>query len=91
MTKAANDNEPNTWRSIGFQTALIVNKLRCDAQIRELSKIDEQKQEQSERDRQRSRKDDKRADDHTKYVEQRLRDYATFERRYIDGGKKDAV
>jgi hypothetical protein len=33
----ANDNEPNPWRSIGWQAALIVNRLRCAAQILEFA------------------------------------------------------
>jgi hypothetical protein len=32
-----NDNEPNPWRSIGWQAALIVNRLHCAAQILELA------------------------------------------------------
>jgi hypothetical protein len=33
MTKNANDNEPNPWKSIGWQADLILNRLRCAAQL----------------------------------------------------------
>lgn len=49
MVRDTHDDEPNTWLSIGLQAALIVNKLRVQAQ---LTKIDEQKPEHStERER----------------------------------------
>jgi hypothetical protein len=88
MARDTHDNDDlNPWTSIGLQTNLILNRLRCDAQIRELMKIDEQKQEQSEGKRQSGAQDNQRADEHAKYVEQRLRDYAAFERRA--SGKND--
>ena len=35
MKQHDNDNEPNPWSAIGLQAALIVNKLRCQAQLTE--------------------------------------------------------
>jgi len=32
-THIANDNEPDPWSSIGLQAAMIVNKLRLQAQL----------------------------------------------------------
>ena len=35
MKRHDNDNEPNPWSAIGLQAALIVNRLRCQAQLTE--------------------------------------------------------
>jgi hypothetical protein len=74
----ANDNEPNSWRSIGWQAALIVNRLHCQAQLMNLN---EEKSEQPSDEPETSRGDKKETNEHTAYVDQRLRELAAFERR----------
>lgn len=87
MTKAANDNEPNPWSTIGLQAALIVNRLRCQAQLIELQtdKPQDGKPEGSG-NIETSDDDKKRADDERCYVEHRLKTIASWERK-IRGGK----
>ena len=85
-TRYANDNEPNSWSSIGWQAAMIVNRLRCQAHLLELQ-TDKQKDENAPDNRERGDRREKNSDSHEKYVDQRLRELAAFERRI--SGRKD--
>jgi hypothetical protein len=82
MTKAANDNF-DPWQSIGLQAALIVNKLRCQAQ---LSDANEKQDSERSDDRNGTDRSEQDSEQHRAYVDQRLRDFRAFERRA--GGKK---
>lgn len=77
-------HEPNPWRSIGLQAALIVNRLRCQAQLTKFNKETE-KDSSGNADGEQRRKEDPKAD--RTYVDTRLRELAAFERRA--GGRKD--
>ena len=87
MKNACNDNERDPWTSLGLATAMILNKLRCDAQLRELVKFDEQEQKQSDGNAGSGSAEKQQAEEHAKYVETRLRELAAFERRA--SGNKD--
>lgn len=67
---------------IGFYSALILNRLRNQAQLTS----DKEEQVDSEREAARERTDKDNTDRHIEYVEQRLRELAAFERRL--GNKK---
>lgn len=84
MMKANNDNEPNPWSSIGLQAAMIVNKLRCQSQL-----MDSDKKQDEERGAQSDAGHDDKADtaNNREYVETRLREIAAWERK-VHGGKK---
>jgi hypothetical protein len=84
MKKADNDNT-DTWCSIGLQTALIVNKLRLAAQLTEKQHPTEN-QERPANDGD-AKHPEKHPDDEAKYIEHRLRELAAWERRI--GGKKN--
>lgn len=75
--KASNDNSP-TWIGIGLHAALIVNKLRCRAQLTEM---DKEQNEQRERDPAPGRSDEQKRAEQRRYVEKRLRELAAFERK----------
>jgi hypothetical protein len=80
-----NDNEPDSWCSIGLQAALIVNKLRLQAQLTE-------KQHPPENDNRPAHNEDKERAEKSpsaeaKYIEHRLRELAAWERRI--GGNKN--
>jgi hypothetical protein len=78
MARGTNeDDEPTRWTSIGWQAALITNRLRNHAQ---LTKIDEQKSE-SDNERSSSSDEEKRALDRLKFVNLRLRELDRFENR----------
>lgn len=71
---------PINFTSIGETALIILNRLQCELRIRELS--EEQKtdtdggaQEQADDDHAR------KAEDHRRFVEQRIRELAAFERR----------
>ena len=83
MTKAANDNEPLTFSKLGLQAALIINRLRNQRSLLEFA---DEKHEQSDRDTTGGRTEKENAERHREAVDQRLRDFAAFERRA--GGKK---
>lgn len=69
------EEEPTRWTSIGWQAALITNRLRNHAQ---LTKINEQKDEGD--DERSSRTDEeKRALERLKFVNTRLRELDRFE------------
>jgi hypothetical protein len=78
----ANDNEPNSWRSIGWQAALIVNRLRCHSQLLELAS--EQKEEREEKPEPENDTKERPAYDR-EYVEHRLREIAAWERKQRGG------
>jgi hypothetical protein len=56
MATKTNDNEPDTWTSIGRQAAMILNKLRLAAQLN----FDEQQNENREGDTDASGADEQR-------------------------------
>jgi hypothetical protein len=70
------------FNSIGFHAALILNRLRSQAQ---LTSSDKEQDENRERDtaRKRANKDDSK--DQRDYVERRLRELAEWERRLNKG------
>lgn len=74
------------FNSIGFHAALILNRLRSQAQLTS----DKEEQVDSKRDaaRERTKKDD--TDRHIEYVEKRLRELAAFERRLGDKKRSDS-
>jgi hypothetical protein len=75
MKKADNDNEPNPWSSIGLHAALIVNKLRLQAQLTErMITQDNQTDEEQRRDNHRKEEEARLA-----LVKRRLADLAEFE------------
>ena len=77
MEGTQDDDEPTRWTSIGWQAALITNRLRNSAQ---LSKINEQKND-SDDERSRSSDEEKRALERLEFVNRRLRDLDRFEDR----------
>ena len=77
MEGTQDDDEPTRWTSIGWQAALITNRLRNHAQ---LSKINEQKND-SDDERSRSSDEEKRALERLEFVNRRLRDLDRFEDR----------
>lgn len=77
MATQDTDDEPIRWTSIGWQAALILNRLRNKTSL----KADEQKNEQRQRDADREKVDEEKAEEKRRYIDQRLRDLATFERR----------
>jgi hypothetical protein len=83
MRHADNDNT-NPWSSIGLQAALIVNKLRVQAQLTE--KQNPSQGEQRPANDEKGNAAEKRPAAHSEYVDQRLREIAAFERRA--SGKK---
>lgn len=78
-----NDNS-DPWCSIGLQAALIVNKLRLQAQ---LTNSNEQKNEDRKCEPDPGSGDEQKRAEQREYVEQRLRELAAFERRV--GGNKN--
>ena len=76
------ENEPTRWTSIGWQAALITNKLRNYAQ---LTKISEQNKE-GENDSSSDSDEEKRVLERLEFVNRRLRDLRRFEDRA--GGKR---
>ena len=83
MKQHDNDNEPNPWSAIGLQAALIVNKLRCQAQ---LTNANEKQDEEGKSDPAPSRGDDEKRAQELEYVEHRLRELRSWERK-ISGRK----
>jgi hypothetical protein len=77
MKEDRQDNEPNPWSAIGLQAALIVNKLRLQAQLTERTITqDNQTDEEQWRDNHRKEEEARLA-----LVKRRLADLAEFERR----------
>lgn len=81
MTKAANDNF-DPWTSLGLATAMALNKLRCDAQIRELAS---EPNEADKKQRQPEKSDDGADKAHHEKesadLERRVRDILAMENR----------
>jgi len=77
MEGTQDDDEPTRWTSIGWQAALITNRLRNQAQ---LTKIDEQKSE-GDNEHSGSSDEEKRAFERLEFVKRRLRDLDRFEDR----------
>ena len=78
--KDAHNDHNDTWISIGLQANLILNKLRCQAQLTELELAADQK-EQSDRDTARGRTEKENSERHREYVDRRLADLRAFEDR----------
>jgi hypothetical protein len=64
---------------IGTHVNLILNKMRCDARIRELN-CDEQKPDEAAKDQSDTNKEHE-SEAHREFVSRRLADLAAFERR----------
>jgi len=77
-----NDNERDSFISLGLATALLLNRIRNSVTLLELAKINEQKGEDTQRDRQRDEPGKSDPEQHREYVDRRLRDLAAFERRF---------
>jgi hypothetical protein len=75
--KALNDNDAFTFSRIGLAADLILNKLRLQAC---LSEVTEQKEWDS-RDGDRSNPEKDKDAEKREYIEQRLKDWAAFERK----------
>jgi hypothetical protein len=69
-----NDNEQLSFITLSAATKNVIRYLQPH------EKQDEQRDGNTDRDR----TDEQRAKDHRAYIEQRLRDIAEFERRYVD-------
>jgi hypothetical protein len=78
-TDYSNDNEPDPWSSIGLQAAMILNKLRVQAQLESHQKQHDEEDENRTPD---AKAEENRARD-SEYIEQRLKELARFERRAI--------
>jgi hypothetical protein len=77
--KGNNDNL-DPWTSIGLQTNLILNRLRCQTQLRELTS-EEKKGEKPSENHDPGDNDQRRDAEHEKYVVARLREIRAFEDR----------
>jgi hypothetical protein len=74
-----NDNE-NSWSTIGWQAALIVNRLRCQAQILELTS-EEKKEEPRDENPKPGDKDERGDTEQEKYIVARIREITAWEKR----------
>jgi hypothetical protein len=82
MGNAANDNEePNTFMSLGLATALLINRIRNAQTLLELVKANEEKEERRPEERDNAGAQQNNSPEHTEAVNRRLRDLAAFERR----------
>jgi hypothetical protein len=76
----ANEDDQNTWESIGWKAMLIVNRLRCQAQLLELQTERPKKGVNNDKpETDRTTRDDE--EEQRRFVEMRLRELADFERR----------
>lgn len=82
-----NDNEPDPFSAIGLQAALIVNKLRLQAQ---LAKIDKEDQKDAQRNTERNGSDEKDGGADREYIDQGLKKIAAFERRASEIDQRSA-
>ena len=83
MEGTQDDDEPTRWTSIGWQALLITNRLRCQAQ---LTNANEKQDEEGKSDPAPSRGDDEKRAQELEYVEHRLRELRSWERK-ISGRK----
>lgn len=77
---------PINFTSIGVTALIILNRLQCELRVRELSeeqKTDDDAATQDQTDRDQARHDE----EHRRFVESRVADFAKFERRAR--GEKD--
>lgn len=72
----------NSFTSIGSTALIILNRLRNEVQLRELSGSEEQKNEDAGSDSDGAGKRQDAPDDKSAYVDQYLKDIASFERRF---------
>lgn len=77
MRDADNENFPLTFSKLGLAAALIFNRLRVEAQL--LNVATQEKDEPAEGNGGRTNENNDRAD--REYIEQRLKDWAAFERK----------
>jgi hypothetical protein len=78
MARGTHDDEPTRWTSIGWQAALITNRLRCQAQLSDTNK-DQDVERDSKRDPGDAPKD--RVPDNAADIERRIADILAMERR----------
>lgn len=77
-THGDNDNF-DPWSSIGLAAAMILNRLQNERALLELR---EEEKKQGDRDAARDRADKEDSERHRDYVNQRLRELRSFERRF---------
>lgn len=70
---------PINFTSIGETALIILNRLQCELRIRELK--DEQADADRAAENQADEEDKRKAEEHRRFVEQRIRELAAFERR----------
>lgn len=80
------DNENDTFSKLGLAAALIVNRIRNAQALRELSNSDKKQNEDRGSDPSPADADKERAEDQRRYVDQRLKSIAAWERK-ISGRK----
>jgi len=80
MGDTHDDDEPTRWTSIGWQAALITNRLRCQAQ---LTDTDKQKNENRDREREPGDAHKDRVPEKLEDIERRVADILAMERRLI--------
>jgi hypothetical protein len=80
MRNADNENEPLTFEPIGLAAERIANLLHSY-----FSERTEKQKEQTDGDTGRSRTEKEKTDEHARYVDQRLRELRSFERRFTKG------
>ena len=78
MEGTHDDDEPTRWTSIGWQAALITNRLRNQAQLLNINK---EQNEGPDSEGQSSNEDESKRARELEYVERRLADLRAFERR----------
>ena len=83
MERDANDDELLSFQSLGLAAAIVINRIRIQRTLLEFA---EDEKEQRDRDTGRDRTDEQRTEDQRRYVDQRLREMAAFERK-VSGNK----
>jgi hypothetical protein len=71
------DDEPTRWTSIGWQALLITNRLRCQAQLN----ANKEQDEQGKRESAPGSADEKKRDEEREYINHRLREIRSWERK----------
>lgn len=72
MKDASNDNEPLTFTKIGLAAALVLNRLRKQAQVQNETETSEPSSETADQERDAGER---------QYVDRRLQDFTAFEDR----------
>ena len=76
-----NDDEPLSFQSLGLAAAIVLNRIRNAQALRELAKLDEEKQECPDKEGSPSGGDERPSKEHAEAVQERLRSINAFERR----------